>query len=111
MKISETIADGLRLSALRLSASCSPTYLPALVCGTLDTFPTVTIAEVMKLIESALAKTSPLDLYPAIIHHEGIQGGANRHDYQCSQQLFPHSHVPTVHKERTGNTTTQETWT
>ena len=60
-KISETIADGLRLSALRLSASCSPTYLPASVGGTLDTFSAVTIAEVMKLIESAPAKTSPLD--------------------------------------------------
>ena len=48
-KISETIADGLRLSALRLSASRSPTYVSASVSGTLDTVSTVTIAEVMKL--------------------------------------------------------------
>ena len=57
-KISETIADGLRLSALRLTASRSPIYLPASVGGRLDTFSTVTIAEVIKLIESAPAKTS-----------------------------------------------------
>ena len=55
-KISGTIADGLRLSALRLAGSRSPTYLPASVGGTIDTFSTVTIAEVMKLIESAMAK-------------------------------------------------------
>ena len=61
-KVSETIADGLRLSALRLSASRSPTYLPASVSGTLDTFSTVTIAEVFKVIESAPAKISPLDI-------------------------------------------------
>ena len=67
MKISETIADGLRLSALHLSASRSPTYKPASVGGTLDTFSTVTIAEVMKPIESAPAKTSPLDILPTSI--------------------------------------------
>ena len=109
-KISETIADGLRLSALRLSASRSPTYIPASVGSTLDIFSTVTIAEVMKLIESAPEKNIAIR-HLANIHHAGIQRGAIRHDYQCSQQLFSHSHVPTVHEERTVNTTTQETWT
>ena len=61
-KISETIADGLLLYALRLSASRSPTYIPASVGGTLDTISTVTIAEEMKLFESAPAKTSPFDI-------------------------------------------------
>ena len=66
-KIFETIADGLRLYALRLSADRSPTYRPASVSGTLDIFSTVSVAEVMKLIESAPAKTSPLDIMPTSI--------------------------------------------
>ena len=44
-----------------------PTYLPASVSGPFDTFETVTIAEVMKLHQSAPAKTSPLEILPTSI--------------------------------------------